>query len=360
MIWPAKLLSAAAWCTGFALLGSCGTRPPVRSATCAPATASARADDGQANVIHLSVLTHNIEGLGWPARTNRALQLQQIGERLDALRRSGHGPDVILFQEMFSGAAKRAVAASGYPAIAPGPRRTAKPAPSTLPPLPGRRSLAEWGPHVVGSGLAIASRFPIVAEDRNAYGRRSCAGRDCLANKGIMLARLAIPGLPMPIDIYNTHMNSRTASRAPVERHIAAHERQSLEASEFIERTHDDAAPAIFGGDFNMRQSGQRWENFTRYQTLTLVHRVCAEPRSGCEVHMSWDGDAPWMDTQDLQFFDSGETIGVRPVRVEALFDGSPDSPKLSDHDGFMVTYELSWKGSLRSLPSALPICGSP
>ncbi len=34
------------------------------------------------------------------------------------MREAGTGPDVILFQEMFSGAAKRAVEASGYPAIA--------------------------------------------------------------------------------------------------------------------------------------------------------------------------------------------------------------------------------------------------
>ena len=33
----------------------------------------------------------------------------------------------------------------------------------------------------------------------------------------------------------------------------------------------------------------------------------------------------------------------TRPVRVDTLFDGRDDSPKLSDHDGFRVVYELSW-----------------
>lgn len=92
-----------------------------------------------------------------------------------------------------------------------------------------------------------------------------------------------------------------------------------------------------------MRHSEPRWENFSRYQSLSLVHRVCADRSSGCDVRMSWDGDEPWMDTQDLQFFWSGSPATIRPIRVEALFDGSPDSPQLSDHDGFMVTYAIEW-----------------
>jgi endonuclease/exonuclease/phosphatase family metal-dependent hydrolase len=176
-----------------------------------------------------------------------------------------------------------------------------------------------------------------------AYGTRSCAGYDCLANKGIMQARIAIPGLPSPIDLYNTHMNSRGASKAPEPRNLAAHDRQALEASEFIDNTHDDAFPVVFGGDFNMRRSVPRWENFTRYQSMNLVHQICADTSSGCEVLMSWDGDAPWMDTQDLQFYWGGVPVTIKPVRVEAVFDGRPDSPMLSDHDGFMVTYRLEW-----------------
>ena len=98
-----------------------------------------------------------------------------------------------------------------------------------------------------------------------------------------------------------------------------------------------------------MRKSNERWENFTRYQPMTLVHRFCNDPKSNCEVKMSWDGDEPWMDTQDLQYYYSGSPITVRPIRVEAMFDGSPDSPQLSDHDGYMVTYRLEWPASAAS-----------
>jgi hypothetical protein len=60
------------------------------------------------------------------------------------------------------------------------------------------------------------------------------------------------------------------------------------------------------------------------------------------------------MDTQDLQLFAPGTRVTVRPVRVEAMFDGSEGSPRLSDHDGFRVVYEISWPvGAPAPLPGA-------
>lgn len=343
---PARTLLAAVGLSLFAT--ACGTAPPLRTMACNAAVPPrvVVSDDGRTETTTLSVLTYNIEGLGWPARSGRAKQLREIGQRLAAMRASGASPDVVMFQEMFSGAAKKAVVATGYPAIVTGPRRITRPQGSTGEALPGKAKFkhGEVGLRFTGSGLAVASRYPIVHTEKRAYGRRSCAGFDCMANKGIVMARIAIPGVPTPIDIYNTHMNSRGASRAPAARNLEAHDRQALEASEFISRTHDDDFPIVFGGDFNMRHSEPRWENFSRYQSLTLVHRVCADPRSHCDVHMSWDGDEPWMDTQDLQFFWKGDRVSIRPIRVEAVFDGGSTGPTLSDHDGFLVTYELEWR----------------
>jgi endonuclease/exonuclease/phosphatase family metal-dependent hydrolase len=338
------------------LLSGCGTPPPVRTLGCDGAVPPQiiQSPDGTKSMT-IRVLTYNIEGLGFPARGGRASELAEIGTRLAAMREAGTGPDIVLFQEMFSGAAKKAVAATGYPAIATGPRRTTRADAVAAERLPGKAKAkrGEIGVHFTGSGLAIASSFPILTSEVRAYGKTACAGLDCLANKGIMLARIQIPGMPTPIDIYDTHMNSKGASKAPEPRHLAAHDRQALEASRFIDSTHDDNFPVVFGGDFNMKHSESRWENFSRYQSLSLVHRVCANPESGCDVRMSWDGDAPWIDTQDLQFFWSGTVATIRPVRVEAVFDGRPESPTLSDHDGFMVTYELNWTAAA----AAGPVC---
>ena len=345
-LWPLMALA----------LSGCGPKPPLRVMACAaaPPVAVTASDDGSERVATLSVLTYNLEGLGWPARSGRAKELKEIGARLNAMRADGSGPDVILFQEMFSPAAKRAVAASGYPAIVPGPRRTTprtggqgERMPGSAKPLKG-----EVGIRMLGGGLAIASRYPIVDHAAEAYGRRACAGFDCLANKGVMLARIYLPGVPVPVDLYNTHMNSRGASGVAETRDREAHARQALRASEFIANTENLAHPLIFGGDFNMRHSEARWEEFSAYHPLTLVHDTCINPASGCDVRMSWDGDEPWMDTQDLQFFAEGAQVSLRPIRVEAMFDGRPDSPRLSDHDGFLVTYELRWPMGMAATPA--------
>ena len=329
-------------------LAACGPKPPLRVMACDAAPSLPIAAANGTRTATLSVLTYNLEGLGWPARKARARELAEIGSRLAAMHDAGTAPDVILFQEMFSGAAKRAVAASAYPAIVPGPRRTTPPK-AVNGPMPGRSKplKGEVGIRLLGGGLAIASRFPFVDPAVDSEGRRACAGFDCLANTGVMLARIHLPGVPVPIDIYNTHMNARRASGVKEARNLEAHARQVVAASDFIARTEDVANPLIFGGDFNMRHSEARWDGFSAHHPLTLVHEVCVDPASGCEVRMSWDGDAPWMDTQDLQFFANGDQLTVRPIRAEAIFDGGPSGPRLSDHDGFLVTYELRWPAGM-------------
>ena len=48
----------------------------------------------------------------------------------------------------------------------------------------------------------------------------------------------------------------------------------------------------------------------------------------------------------------------IRPIRVEALFDGSPGSPQLSDHDGYMVTYRIEWPVGAVAISPELASCG--
>lgn len=327
-------------------IAGCGGKPPLRIMACAdaPPLAIHTDADGVTKSATFSVLTYNLEGLPWPARSGRPPKLKEIGERISAMHEDGSAPDIILFQEMFSTAAKKAVAASGYAAIAPGPRRVSSPEDGPERRLSGKSKplKGELGLRVLGSGLSIASRYPIIDRDREAFGRRACAGIDCLANKGIMMARIYLPGVPVPIDVFNSHMNARRASRVPEERSLEAHGRQVQMASAFIADTSDADNALIFGGDFNMRHSEERWEGFSEYHPLDLVHKFCIEEPDRCEVAMSWDGDAPWMDTQDLQFFADGRRVTVEPVRIEAMFDGG-DTPRLSDHDGVKVTYRIQW-----------------
>ena len=310
---------------------------PVRAAP-----AIRLSDGGRTASVELDVLTYNIEGVPW--RGGRKGKLREIARTLTAMREAGTAPDIVLFQEAFSREAKAATRASGYPILVTGPARTQRRAL----PAEGERRGHKWrrgelGLKVVGSGLAIASAYPVSLNGAEPFSGRACAGFDCLSNKGGLFARIDIPGVPGGIDIFNTHMNAQTASGVKPGRHLAAHHAQARELSDFIADRHDPARPVILGGDFNMKGAETRFDFFRAETPLQIVHQVCAQPDGGCDVRLSWDGDAPWMDTQDLQLFASGPRIAVRPLRVESLFDGRPGSPKLSDHDGFRVVYELSW-----------------
>lgn len=339
-------------------LGGCATLPPERSLSCA---ASPRPDiavsaDGRTASMRLDVLTYNIEGLGWPVRTGRGAALREVGERLRALRERGEAPDIVLFQEVFSRRAASGVDRAGYPSQAAGPRRGETRLRREGPPLPGaRRPLrGELGFRLTSGGLVIAAEYPIVTIASQPFPRHSCAGFDCLSNKGVLQAELAVPGLPGTLHILNTHMNSQGASRVPPRRHHAAHREQSRFVADFLDEVLEPGAPLIFGGDFNMRHSELRFDTFESRNQLEIVHRYCLERPDECDVRASWDGDEPWMDTQDLQLFWSTPAVRVRPVRVETMFDGGERGPRLSDHDGFRVIYELSWDPQA---PAPAPHC---
>lgn len=329
------------------LLAGCVSLPEGRTISCAeaPRPEIRLSAGGTIASMELDVLTYNIEGLPKFTRKARRDALEGIGEHLAALRRAGDAPDVVLFQEVFSRRARGAVLAAGYPSLAPGPSAHQHPPRPASPRLPGRSNprKGELGLKFASSGLVIAAEYPLVERRAVPFRRGSCAGFDCLANKGIAFARMAIPGVPVPVDLYTTHMNSTGASRVAERRHLAAHNKQAREIGDYVGLNSPPALPVVFGGDFNMRGQPDRFEHFIRLHRLRLVHVYCTRFPADCDVRQSWDGDAPWLDTQDLQLFSSGSAVTVRPIRVEAMFDGRADSPKLSDHDGFRVVYELTW-----------------
>lgn len=355
--WRSRASHAAAMLASITLVGPApsaqaqGTAAAASPAQAVPQTAEASTT--------LDVLTFNIEGLGWPARRNRGPSLKRIGAILADLRARGEAPDIILLQEAFSPTAIRAMTDAGYPYRAWGPSRTQR---RRLPVPDRRQGPARWlkgeaGFNIVGSGLAILSRYPIVAVESEPFGSKRCAGYDCLSNKGVQYAQILLPGAPQPIALFNTHLNSQGSSGVPAERSGAAHAMQVADLATFTTMTKAPGTPAIVGGDFNMRDSRPRLEQFdSSMNRFTMVHRFCVTQATVCEVKLSWDGDEPWMDTQDLQLFRDGTLVKITPVRVEAMFDGTAGSPQLSDHDGFRVIYRLAWRSPARAVhPAATP-----
>ncbi|MCL6251064.1 endonuclease/exonuclease/phosphatase family protein [Altererythrobacter sp. KTW20L] len=328
------------------LLAGCVNLPEARSASCALVDGPpiATTSDGDWATTEIDVLTYNIEGLGWPARKGRGHYLEEIGNEMALMRIRGDAPHIVLFQEVFSNSAVRAIEAGLYPSSVNGPRRTQRRPQNGYGSLEGKKrpDRGEIGLRIVSGGLMTVSEFPIVSSHAEPFPRGSCAGFDCLANKGMLLAEIAVPGVPGTVLVFNTHLNAQRSSRVAPRRYHAAHARQTEALVQFIEKTRSHL-PVIFGGDLNMRHSEERFEVFAEGQTLDLVHQHCIDNDDSCTVEMSWDGDAPWIDTQDLQLFASGASVEVRPVRVAAMFDGAKE-PKLSDHDGLRVTYELRWR----------------
>lgn len=292
-------------------------------------------------------MTYNIEGLPWPVRRHRGGALKRIGQELAAMRAKGVEPDVVLIQEGFRDTVWAMVDESGYPYVARGPRkgqRDGNVVPADKRPDFRRvkyrqkgEGLGKWG----SSGLWVLSNYPIEEVSSHAY--RYCAGLDCLANKGVMLASIQVPGLPVPVEIANTHLNSRGASGVPRSRATQAHHLQVDELKQFMQADRTPGAPLIVGGDFNVMHAADRFDYVMSEYPFEVVSRWCHQHPKACDTQISYDGDAPWLGTQDLIGFLDGDAVKIKPVAVEATFDGA-DEPVLSDHDGYKVTFTLTPK----------------
>lgn len=296
--------------------------------------------------LELSVLTYNVEGLPWPIRSGRRRALSKIGATLGDLRAQGHAPDIVLLQEGFIRATGALISASGYANAVPGPDRndwtplTAELSDKAFR-RAGRRARGERLGKWMHSGLYVLSDYPIV--ENAVWPFRHCAGFDCLANKGAQFVVIEVPGMPSPLQLFNVHFNSRRASGTTTARSNPAHRLQVDELDAFLDQVYDASLPLIFGGDFNTRRSEERFSHLEARHPFPIVRHYCTVVVDDCEILMSFDGDAPWLDTQDLIGFDSGQTVRVRPIRVEAMFDAPDNGAPLSDHDGYMARFRLSW-----------------
>ena len=307
----------------------------------------------------VSVLTYNIRGLPWPIATGRHAALKKIGRELAALRAEGRQPDIVLIQEGFRGEVADLVKASGYRYWAQGPTRSERP--RDAPPADARgfkralyRASGEgWG-KFTSAGLHVLSDAPITDVSDIVY--RYCAGLDCLANKGAMLARVALPGVPGEVDVVNTHLNSKRASRTPLARSLQAHNLQVEELLGFIADHRAAGAPLLVGGDFNVKGSAARYDHLADARPYKVVSEFCSAPGSACEGDQQADGKGrpPWLRSQDLQGFEAAPAVDVRPIRVDTVFGRNADGARLSDHDGYLVHYRLTW------IPKPAPAAAAP
>jgi endonuclease/exonuclease/phosphatase family metal-dependent hydrolase len=289
----------------------------------------------------LTVLTYNVKGLPWPVAKGRPAALRAIGSALGDLRREGRAPDIVLIQEGF-GDISDLVRLSGYRYLASGPQRKDRPPAGTTGGMKARWILAGegWG-KFTGGGLHVLSDLPLAEVKTVVYVH--CAGFDCLANKGAMLVQVDVPGLSTPLEIVNTHMNSRRAANVPSPRSNRMHNAQTDELLAFVARHHTNGAPLIVAGDFNVKGAPDRYYYRAAQRPFQVVSEYCRALVGVCGSVQQAGGAEPWLERQDLQGFKLDDAITVRPLEASELFAGGDSGDVLSDHAGVLVRYRLSW-----------------
>ena len=291
----------------------------------------------------LSVLTYNVKGLPWPIAKGRVDALKQIGLRLSDLRMQGRHPEIIVLQEAFTNEAQAIAAEAGYRYVANGPSSEEK---STMTANVKDAQFSKNGSWLKGeglgkwtnSGLQILSDFPITAVHTEPFPATACAGYDCLANKGVMMAHIYVEPLKTTIQIGNTHMNSKRHSMVSKDRRLYAYRRQVDAAHAFYRKYRDNRFPLIFGGDFNPGKMAKRqsilfskdWPVNPTNDALRILSK---------RTEMSADAMSALERAADWQFVEPGSIADLQVRSAEIPFGFDPLGSSLSDHIGYSISY---------------------
>lgn len=297
----------------------------------------------------LSVMTYNVKGLPEPIVPGRREMLERIGVRLAAMRSAGRQPSIVVLQEAFTADARRIAELAGYAYVLPGPARADTNEVTGATARPRSWLLGETLAPQLDSGLLMLSDFPIVAASRAAFPRSACAGFDCLANKGVLVAIVNVPGKG-PVAVAATHLNSRGASGAPEPHTQMAYGDQikfmaSL-LSRFRARKGAGDLPLIVAGDFNQGQRKFRTK-VLRAALTQIAKGPVAESLSFSLNHGLVEAgdadDAVWIahHARDMQFVVPGRKAAVVPLATSVPFGREADGGSLSDHYGFVVSYAI-------------------
>jgi endonuclease/exonuclease/phosphatase family metal-dependent hydrolase len=306
----------------------------------------------------LSVMTYNIHGVPWPVGWGRPLDLAQIATTLRTLRASNRNPHIVVLQEAFTAEAQAIGREAGYRYIVDGPSAemasTDKPTTTDVAFAGGGSWMRGEGlGKYVSSGLQILSDFPIVGMRRMAYPAFACAGFDCLANKGALLASVALPGRPDPLDIVTTHLNSRHASGVDDARSFHAYRRQIGYLTNFIRAAHDPARALIVAGDFNVGKAIPR-----RLGLLTQVRAKWVQDgdiddaySEAVRMRMPLCADARFSHERgrDWQFYTPGKATDLKLRSINVPFGHATDGSMLSDHVGYTAVFDIAQRDVTRS-----------
>ena len=267
--------------------------------------------------LKLHVMSYNIKGLPGFLTSGeyKSERYGMIGKLLAERAAKGDAPDVVLIQEAFSENTRALLKAARYPHLAQGP------------------GYKMW--LGLGSGLYILSRHPIVAKaTREFRSYPNCSGWDCFANKGVQFARILIPGLPRPVDLFNTHLQAGRDDPP-------ARRRQVKILVEFFRAHHQPGNPVVFGGDFNIRPLRDResYDEFVVGTGLASSGKHCLDRGCTRSSDTGWQGI--WENAVDHQFYSARGEVLMTPVSVERTLRDPVEGFRLSDHLAHEARFEL-------------------
>ena len=321
-------------------------------ATACTATISGAAIASPTKNVSLSVMTYNVKGLPWPIARNRDAAFEKIETRLLTLRKANIQPHIILLQEAFTERAKQIASRSGYRYLANGPSKN-----MINTKRPGKEDLrfvetasffkGEASGKSLDSGLQIASDYPILSIKRAAFPAFACAGYDCLANKGILLVTVAVPGSNTPVTIATTHMNSKRGSRVSHSRSLYAYRLQVTAIDAFLSANRDPKLPIIFAGDFNASSPARRSylldQGITKWSAFPVrsALQICMAAAVLQGKKMNFVANYVVARGRDWQFYASGTRGHLTATKFEIPFGRERNGTMLSDHVGYGIVYRL-------------------
>lgn len=303
----------------------------------------------------ISVLSYNVKGLPWPLAAGRPAALEAIGDELAEMHARGTAPQVVVLQEAFTRDAQAIARRAGYRYAAFGPDSdSARPAAPN--PTSGRADPDYFRGEGLGaflpSGLIIMSDYRLSDVRRLAFPQGACSGYDCLANKGMLSAHIAVPGVPDPVEIVTTHMNSGGPSGQPEAASRAAYAEELAALGDFASASERRRTIRIYAGDFNVGHSRGRLALLAGYirnkraKVATAQGRAkyaapCARAPHLCSAGLALAANVPLTDANDWQFYSAPEDVQLLPVAREAMFRPDGTGRQLSDHLGLKVTYRF-------------------
>lgn len=292
----------------------------------------------------LSVMSYNVHGLPWPIAKKRTRALRAIGERLETMRLKGEQPHLVLLQEAFTSEAKSIALKAGYPYAVEGPGRRDRTGVAAVPARrPANRLKGEGNGTLTDSGLLVLSDYPVIDVKRLPYARFSCAGFDCLANKGMVLVRLALPGASQPLTVVDTHMNSRGASGVRKTSADAAYGWQAEQLRAFVGGNVPATVPAIVAGDFNIGKTEYRRDMITGNGGVLAGSGDALRTALGQGLKLADQAAAETIVTRgkDWMFARNGCSTRLVLRNVTVPFGTESNGRSLSDHFGYVAHYDV-------------------